>query len=258
MRVRPAWGLRTRGGGGGGGGGGGRGGGAAARQGGRRVSGNEPDDTAGFVPIFDGKTLNGWDGDTTFWRVENGEIVGETTPEKVVKQNSFLIWRGEKVRDFELKVEFRLNGTNSGIQYPQHGAAVDRQVGAEGLSGRHRLRRALYRQRPRRARPRPAKACRALAPRPGHPHRRSPKYKVVGNIGDPTLLRGVLNVNNWNRYHIIARGPVLMQFINEQLMAVAIDEDQKNAPAEGVIGLPDAHRSAVQDPVPRNVLYRKL
>ena len=34
----------------------------------------EPDDTAGFVPIFDGKTLTGWDGDTTFWRVENGEI----------------------------------------------------------------------------------------------------------------------------------------------------------------------------------------
>ena len=56
----------------------------------------EPDDTAGFVPIFDGKTLNGWDGDTTFWRVENGEIVGETTPEKVMKQNSFLIWRGRE------------------------------------------------------------------------------------------------------------------------------------------------------------------
>src|SRR6188472_931494 len=77
----------------------------------------EADDNTGFVSIFDGKTLNGWDGDTNFWRVENGEIVGETTPEKVMKQNSFLIWRGEKVRDFELKLEFRLNGTNSGVQY---------------------------------------------------------------------------------------------------------------------------------------------
>ena len=53
----------------------------------------------------------------TFWRVENGEIVGETTPEKVVKLNNFLIWRGGTVKDFELKVEFRMNGTNSGIQY---------------------------------------------------------------------------------------------------------------------------------------------
>ncbi len=60
----------------------------------------EPDDMAGFVPIFDGKTLTGWDGDPRFWRVENGEIVGETTPEKVVTQNNFLIWRGGTVKDF--------------------------------------------------------------------------------------------------------------------------------------------------------------
>ena len=90
--------------------GGGRGGGVYADK-------YEADDNAGFVPIFDGKTMNGWDGDPTFWRVENGEIVGETTPEKVVKMNNFLIWRGGKVKDFELKIDFRLSGTNSGIQY---------------------------------------------------------------------------------------------------------------------------------------------
>ena len=77
----------------------------------------QPDDNTGFVSIFDGKTLNGWDGDTQFWRVENGEIIGETTPENVMKQNSFLIWRGGTIKDFELKVEFRMNGTNSGIQF---------------------------------------------------------------------------------------------------------------------------------------------
>ena len=96
----------------------------------------QPDDNSGFVSIFDGKTLNGWDGDTTFWRVENGEIVGETTPEKVMKQNSFLIWRGGTVKDFELKVEFRMNGTNSGIQYPQLGTAQHRQMGTQGIPGR--------------------------------------------------------------------------------------------------------------------------
>ena len=69
---------------------------------------------------------------------------------------------------------------------------------------------------------------------------------MVGNIADPTLLRGVLNVNGWNRYHIIARGPVLMQLINDQLMAVAIDEDAKNAPPRGRHRPADAHRSAVQ------------
>ena len=89
----------------------------AGRGGGGLFPETAPDDDAGFVPIFDGKTLNGWDGDQTFWRAENGSIVGETTPEKVVKLNNFLIWRGGAVKDFELKVEFRLSGTNSGIQY---------------------------------------------------------------------------------------------------------------------------------------------
>ncbi len=37
------------------------------------VSGDEP----GFQPIFDGKTLSGWEGDPTYWRVENGSLVGE-------------------------------------------------------------------------------------------------------------------------------------------------------------------------------------
>ena len=174
----------------------------------------QPDDTTGFVSIFDGKTLNGWDGDTQFWRVENGEIVGETTPEKVMEQNSFLIWRGGTVKDFELKVEFRMNGTNSGI-HTQLRAAEHRKVGAQGLSGRHGFHRRLPRERARRARARPdrRRARCPLAARRDHAHRRWPKYKVVGTIGDPTLLRGVMNVNGWNQYHIIARGPVLMQLI---------------------------------------------
>ena len=52
------------------------------------------DDPAGFQPIFDGKTLNGWDGDPAFWKVADGAIVGESTPDNAVKENTFLIWRG--------------------------------------------------------------------------------------------------------------------------------------------------------------------
>ena len=53
-----------------------------------------PDDAAGFVSLFDGLSLKGWDGDPTFWRVQDGVIVAESTPEKVVTDNTFLIWRG--------------------------------------------------------------------------------------------------------------------------------------------------------------------
>ena len=39
-----------------------------------------PAQSQDFIAIFDGKTLTNWDGDPTFWRVENGTIVGESTP----------------------------------------------------------------------------------------------------------------------------------------------------------------------------------
>ncbi len=73
---------------------------------------------AGFVEIFDGKTLNNWEGDSTYWRVENGNLVGEVTPATLLKQNSFIIWRGGIVADFELKVQYRISKEgNSGLNY---------------------------------------------------------------------------------------------------------------------------------------------
>jgi hypothetical protein len=219
----------------------------------------EPDDNAGFAPIFDGKSLTGWDGDPRYWRVENGEIVGETTPERVVTQNNFLIWRGGTLKDFELKVEFRMNGTNSGIQYrstelPNIGKWVLKGYQAdmdftEGYVGN------VHDERGRA----PTGEGHVVLSRRGQVTRivDGPKYKVVGTIGDTTLLRGVMNVNGWNQYHIIARGPVLMQFINGQLMAIAIDEDAAHASAEGVLGF-QMHVGPPFKIQFRNVLLRKL
>jgi hypothetical protein len=84
-----------------------------------------------------------------------------------------------------------------------------------------------------------------------------PKYRVVAAIADNTLLRGAMNVNGWNQYHIIARGPVLMQIMNGQLMAVALDEDSKNYTAEGVLGF-QMHVGPPFKIQFRNVLYKKI
>jgi hypothetical protein len=80
----------------------------------------------GFKPIFDGKTLNGWEGDPAIWRVEDGAITGQTTADTNLKKNTFLIWRQGEVDDFELTLEYKIIGGNSGIQYrsfevPQNG-----------------------------------------------------------------------------------------------------------------------------------------
>jgi hypothetical protein len=212
----------------------------------------EPDDNTGFVSIFDGTSLSGWDGDPRFWRVESGMIVGETTPTNVVTQNNFLIWRGGVVRDFELKLEFRMTGTNSGIQYrstelPEVGKWVLKGYQADMDFAENYVGN-VHDERGRGVVSRRGEVTRIVD---------GPKFKVIGSIGDSTLLRGVMNVTGWNQYHIIARGPVLLQFINGQLMAVAIDEDSKGATAEGVLGF-QMHTGPPFRIEFRNVWYRKL
>ena len=213
------------------------------------------DDSLGFVQIFDGKTLDGWDGDQTFWRVENGEIVGETTPEKVVKVNNFLIWRGGKVKDFELKVDFKINGTNSGIQYrslelPEIGKWVLKGYQADieltnGYTGN------IHEERGR--------TGHVVLSKRGEVTRviDGPIFKTVAKIADPTLLKGVVNVNGWNTYHIIARGPVIMQIINGQLVSIVLDEDTKNFTPEGLVGF-QMHVGPPFKVQYKNILYKKL
>src|SRR5260370_6923170 len=52
------------------------------------ATGDEP----GFTPIFDGKTLNGWERDPKYWPVEEGVMAGEITPETPIKSNTFITW----------------------------------------------------------------------------------------------------------------------------------------------------------------------
>jgi hypothetical protein len=73
-------------------------------------------DEPGFRPLFDGKTLKGWEGDARLWRVENGEIVGSTDGVKI-EQNTFLVYKAQEFGNFVLKVEVKLRNHNSGIQF---------------------------------------------------------------------------------------------------------------------------------------------
>lgn len=221
------------------------------------------DDSSGFVPIFDGKSLAGWDGDPSFWRVENGEIIGQSTVERPVKINNFLIWKGEVVKDFELKVDFKINGVNTGIQYrskemPEIGKWILRGYQADidfnnSYSGNIHDERSV--------REWDGGTALVLSKR-GDVTRvidggEKTLFKTVAKIGDPTLLKGVFNINGWNTFHIIARGPVIIQIVNGQLMSVLLDEDKKNFTAEGLIGL-QMHVGPPFKVEYKNILYKKL
>ena len=83
----------------------------------RSVPGSEPvPGLPGFVSLFNGRDLSGWEGDPRFWRVEDGAITGQTTDSQQVTENNFLIWKDE-VEDFELRLKYRLGGGNSGINF---------------------------------------------------------------------------------------------------------------------------------------------
>ena len=80
-------------------------------------AGRAAESEAGFTPMFNGKDLSGWEGKPGWWRVEEGAITSESTPAKPCPTAHYLMWRGGKPGDFDLRLEYRLVGGNSGIQF---------------------------------------------------------------------------------------------------------------------------------------------
>lgn len=78
---------------------------------------SDPKD-ARFKELFNGRDLAGWNADEKIWRVEDGLLTGQTRTANDLKSNTFAIWTGGEVGDFELKAVFRLEGdNNTGVQY---------------------------------------------------------------------------------------------------------------------------------------------
>jgi hypothetical protein len=190
------------------------------------------EDRTGFESIFDGSTLNGWDGDPDFWRAENGVIIGETTKEKPLKQNTFLIWRGGEPGDFELKLDYRMNSTNSGIQYrsvalPDVGKWVLKGYQAD-IDFQNTYSGQLYEERGR--------GFLALRGQMATLQEGQTKGKILGAVHSGDELKGYFKINDWNTMHIIARGNILTHIVNGHVMAVFIDDDAKNRMMKGLLG----------------------
>ena len=88
-----------------------------AQEFGEQPAGARIPDKLEFQSIFNGKDLSGWAGKTEFWSVKDGAIFGQTTKDKPTQSNTFLVWQGGDVADFEFKAKVRFAGNNSGVQY---------------------------------------------------------------------------------------------------------------------------------------------
>jgi len=184
----------------------------------------------GFVPIFDGTTLSGWEGKPEFWRVEEGVLVGETTAEKPTKGNTFLIWRDGLVDDFELELDYRITAKgNSGVQYRSRDMG-DFVVGGyqADFEGGPTYSGIMYEERGRGI----------LCPRGQRVSIAADGTKTPGEpIADTAELQKVIKPEGWNRYRIVAKGPTLQHFINDQLMSETVDEQEGKRAGQGVLAL---------------------
>jgi type 1 glutamine amidotransferase len=186
-------------------------------------------DDAAFVPIFNGSSLEGWEGKPEFWRVEDGAIVGETTAENPTKGNSFLIWRAGEVDDFELELQYRLRNHNSGIQYRSRDLGNFVVGGYQGDIHEGKYTGILYEE----------KGSRGIMTNRGERTTfAADGTKQVGEpIGDAGELLKRVRPGDWNEFRIVAKGPRLQHFVNGQLMSETIDEAKGKRAEQGVLAL---------------------
>jgi hypothetical protein len=191
-----------------------------------------PHDETGFKPIFDGKSLDGWEGDPVYWRVENGCLVGEVKPETLLKRNSFIIWRGGTPADFELKVEYRVSEKgNSGINY-RSAEVDDTPFALRGyqfdIDGANRYSGQNYEERGRTFLALRGDFCRADA---------DGIVRIIGSTGDKDALAGFVRNGDWNEAHLIVRANTLIHMINGHVMSVVVDDDSGRGKSSGLIGV---------------------
>ena len=185
------------------------------------------------LSLFDGTTLNGWEGDTAFWSVQDGAITGESTVDRPCKQSTYLAYTPKEFSNFELTLSFRLiadKSGNSGIQYrsrwadrEQHqivGYQADMETGAN-YSG------ILYEQ-----------GGRGIIARRGQQLHIAPDgTKTVTPLPDADKAQASIKRGDWNHYRIIADGDVLVHEING-FTTIRVEDQQSGKSAErGLIAL---------------------
>ncbi|MEY4378176.1 MAG: hypothetical protein RLZ85_57, partial [Verrucomicrobiota bacterium] len=163
------------------------------------------------VPIFDGKTLAGWEGDAAWWRVEDGEIRGGSFKTKVPK--NFFLATEKSYQNFDLRIKLRLTGTgfvNSGVQMrsvrvPNSSEMSGYQVDyGKGWYGK------LYDE--------------------------SRRNKVIADSKDPAAVLAAVKEGEWNEYRILAEGNRIRSWVNG-VPALDYLETEPNIAADGKIGI---------------------
>lgn len=199
--------------------------------------------------LFDGKSLDGWKGDPAVWSVKDGALTASLT-DKQLKYNTFLIWQGGDVADFELTCKYKMVGNNSGIQYRSkvldeekfilsgYQADIDASLRYSGIN---------YEE----------KARGILAERGQRVTIAADGKKMVEQFGDAAELGTKIKKEDWNDYRIVAKGNRLQHYINGVLMTEVIDNETEKAASKGVLGL-QAHQGPAMTVQFKDLMLKEL
>jgi len=226
----------------------------------------EPDpvdfeDHKGWVQIFDGKTLDGWDGSPEIWHLADGAIIGESSPEKPSGTTNIIYTKAQPA-NFMLKLEIKLEGAgaNGGIQYRSHKVPPKPMEIPAGLpeAQKKQMEQMMQAQAPLVKRNAPwnmtgyqadldygnmfsgqlyeQDSKRFIITFPGlvvEAH--DGKKNLISTLGAPAELKSYIKPGEWNQVEIIADGHTLVHLINGHIMSVTIDNDAEHFSPSGLI-----------------------
>lgn len=219
----------------------------------------------GFVNLFDGKTLDGWEGDTAVWKMVNGVVTGQVTAASTpLKANTFLIWKGGSPADFELKGAYEISAEgNSGIQY-RSSEVENVPYGLKGyqfdIDGANQYTGQNYEERER-----------CIVAFRGQkvtlPEVTEPVSSLAkGNVWTPSIVTGSLGnadslkadiKEGWNEFHLIIKGNHLQHYINGILMCDITDNDTTNRKFSGLLGL-QMHAGHIMKVEFKNMMLKEI
>ncbi len=199
---------------------------------------------SGYEDLFDRISLKGWKGDPALWYVKDSLLIGEIKPGKELQRNSFIIWQGGRVKDFELIVEYKVSANgNSGFNYRSEEVSGQPFVmrgyqadldGAKKYTGQNyeELGRKILAFPGQKVRLPPVKSAIADFAKKNI----WTASELLSELGNADSLRLIIKDNDWNELRILARGNRLQHFINGVLMSDVTDDDVQNRKMDGLLG----------------------
>jgi hypothetical protein len=200
----------------------------------------------GFKSLFNGEDLSEWDGNPKLWSVRDGTITGVTGSDADTKinHNTFLVWKGGDIADFELRLSYRIEKGNSGIQYRSKvtetgkfgpivgGYQADFEAGTtySGILYEERG-RGILAQRGQKT------VIKEVEETKDGKTQKKTKVEVTGSVGDTKEIQSKIKHEDWNDYVIIAKGNHLQHFINGHQTVDVIDQQSANAAKSGALAL---------------------